>query len=287
MTPEELEKKSGIPIHPAANLFPMLEADGYRGLVDDIFANGQQFPIILHEDVLIDGRNRLRACREAGVDPEFAQLKDVQVRPGGDAAEIDPIDYIISANLARRHLTDDQRVALVAELFSDKWAKDAEVRMNEGRKEGGRGNKKNSGLNSTQSLRTREKLQETAKVSQHKARQALAVQNEDPESLKKVISGEKTLQDAADGKKVQAAKAKKKAACKKAQRKPKTPEKMSRKEWIETQVGDDVDKLVLAKLLPAIDSIQKQEGFHGLDRLRKIVEMGVTAENYKQTYKVS
>jgi hypothetical protein len=91
--------------HPVAALFPMLSEDELADLADDIAANGLLEPIVLDQDgLLIDGRNRLAACRLAGVEPRFVQL-----------AHPDPAGYIISLNLTRRHMTQTQRAVIAAE----------------------------------------------------------------------------------------------------------------------------------------------------------------------------
>jgi len=91
-------------VHPVAALFPMLPDDELQELADDIAANGLREPIVLDgAGTLIDGRNRLAGCALAGVSPDFATLN------GEDA-----IRYILSLNLARRHLTKGQRALLVA-----------------------------------------------------------------------------------------------------------------------------------------------------------------------------
>src|SRR5262245_62039527 len=90
------------PVHPAANLFPMLPDDELRALAEDIRANGLQQPVVMFGAQLLDGRNRWRACEIAGVEP---RLRDWN----GD----DPIAYVVSLNLKRRHLDESQR-AMVA-----------------------------------------------------------------------------------------------------------------------------------------------------------------------------
>lgn len=60
------------------------------------------------DGVLVDGRNRLRACEMAGVEPTFAQLN------GHDAAA-----FIKSANIDRRNLTKGQRAMALAMLYPD------------------------------------------------------------------------------------------------------------------------------------------------------------------------
>jgi len=98
------------PVHPAAELFPLLGDDELRELADDIRSHGLHEPVWLWDDpdrgtVLLDGRNRARAC----------QLADIEVRTrryDGD----DPIAFSISANEKRRHLTAGQRDFLALEV---------------------------------------------------------------------------------------------------------------------------------------------------------------------------
>lgn len=95
-------------IHPAAKLFPELDDDAINELAEDIADNGQQQPILLDaEGVLLDGRNRLRACKIARVEPEFKTWT-------GNGS---PVALIVSLNLKRRHLTKSQKAALAVELL--------------------------------------------------------------------------------------------------------------------------------------------------------------------------
>jgi ParB-like chromosome segregation protein Spo0J len=58
-----------------SNLLPLLEGAEFDSLVADIHAHGLREPIILLEGAILDGRNRYRACRAAGVDPRFKALR--------------------------------------------------------------------------------------------------------------------------------------------------------------------------------------------------------------------
>lgn len=109
--------------HPASMIFPMMSEDESDGLTEDIRANGLLEPIVLHEGMILDGRNRLTCCRLAGVEPTFTQFK-------GD----DPVAFVLSHNLHRRHLTPSQKsmVAARARDVYDAQAKERQ-RLSEGR----------------------------------------------------------------------------------------------------------------------------------------------------------
>lgn len=94
--------------HPLADLFPLIEGEELKGLADDIKANGLLHPIVLFKGKVLDGRNRLRACKLAGVEPDFEDYSGSK-----DEASA----YVVSANLNRRHLTTAQRAALAVRLL--------------------------------------------------------------------------------------------------------------------------------------------------------------------------
>lgn len=106
--------------HPAAAIVPMLEGTSYDSLKEDIQVNGQQVPIVLWDGLVIDGRNRLRACCELGVAPKMTQLSKL---PGGS-----PTMYVLSANLHRRHLSPSQ-LAMVAARARDEFDREAKLRQ--------------------------------------------------------------------------------------------------------------------------------------------------------------
>src|SRR5262245_2446413 len=98
-----------LKIHPKADLFPMLSDEELKELAADIKAVGLQQPIVKDKNgMLVDGRNRLRACEIAKVKPEFKTLNGVDAEA-----------FIVSQNLARRHLNPGQRAMVVAMMYPE------------------------------------------------------------------------------------------------------------------------------------------------------------------------
>jgi hypothetical protein len=100
-----------LEFHPAANLFPSLAEDSveFLGLVASILEHGLHEPITLYNGMVLDGRNRLRACRAAGVAPRFTPFNETAMTP---------LEFVMARNLHRRHLTVGQRALLAAEMVT-------------------------------------------------------------------------------------------------------------------------------------------------------------------------
>ena len=91
-------------VHPYADKFPMLPDSELEELAESIKQNGQRQPIVLTEDGLIlDGRNRAKACEMVNVEPE------VTVYDGDDLAE-----YVIDSNVTRRNMLPGARAMSTA-----------------------------------------------------------------------------------------------------------------------------------------------------------------------------
>ncbi len=117
-------------IHPAADLFPMVEGDELRDLCADIKERGLAQPITVdREGLLLDGRNRLIAC--------FKTNQEVLI---DEYLGNDPVQFSLSANLHRRHLNAGQR-AVVALKVRELLQPAAKERQREAGEQFGRGSK--------------------------------------------------------------------------------------------------------------------------------------------------
>ena len=122
--------------HELCKIFPVMQAEQFSALIESIRHNGLLSPIMLHEGKILDGRHRLRACINLGIEPSFEEFE------GEDA-----LGYVIALNLSRRHLDESQRAMIGGKLaalrgtgrpkkespqISGLTAKEAAARMNVG-----------------------------------------------------------------------------------------------------------------------------------------------------------
>jgi ParB-like chromosome segregation protein Spo0J len=169
-------------LHPAANAFPEMPKLEFDELKADIAAHGIKIPILVNKkkDTILDGRNRIMAAHDL-------KLKDsevpIEVFNGSDE---EVVPAIISRNIMRRHLTDDQRAALLAKLLAPQLEKEADARMKSGK-----------AVSKSTQARTWQPIAKGAKVSQHKARSALTLVKHAPKDLDNVIAGKEKLAAAA------------------------------------------------------------------------------------------
>lgn len=63
------------PVHPIADIWPLMNDEELVDLAADIQAHGQWLPIVFVDGLLLDGRNRWLACEAAGVEPRIENLE--------------------------------------------------------------------------------------------------------------------------------------------------------------------------------------------------------------------
>jgi N6-adenosine-specific RNA methylase IME4 len=165
--------------HEIAAIFPLLSDSELEVLSNDIKTNGLQEPVILFDGKILDGRNRYRACKLAGVE---ARTKKYE----GNS----PAAFVWSANFHRRHLTATQKAtaAVVALSWFEKEAKKRQATSTGGTKpqlrekfpEGARG-------------KASERAAELAGVNAHYVSDAKAILEAAPEEFEAMRRGEKTI----------------------------------------------------------------------------------------------
>jgi hypothetical protein len=105
--------------HPAAGIFPMLPEDKLMELADDIEKNGQREAILILDGKILDGRNRSCACQLKGIKPVTKAVTGIE----------DPVAYVLSLNLHRRHLTPSQ-ASMCAARARELYEQQAKERLN-------------------------------------------------------------------------------------------------------------------------------------------------------------
>lgn len=88
--------------HPLSAAFPDMPEDDFASLVADVRANGLREHGWLYEGMILDGWHRYQACEEAGVKFRYEEFKGS-----------DPVAFVKSRNLERRHLTASQKAAAI------------------------------------------------------------------------------------------------------------------------------------------------------------------------------
>jgi hypothetical protein len=203
-----MEEICGYKVHPAASLFPLIEGDEFEELVESIRTNGQQHPIVVDGEVLIDGRNRLRAIMRLVEQGDYVEPKIEKWKHDGRSIT----EWIYDTNFVRRHMTEDARVFVSSAIckiisnenaerkkaaaFDSQKAKAARATVHTESCEPSKRDGKAEHARSTVG-----QVAKKAGTSMHKARQAIAVQKAidsgemSVEVGKEIVAGKKKLKD--------------------------------------------------------------------------------------------
>lgn len=163
-------------IHPVAEMFPMMSREELNEMAQSITKDGLIHPCVKQGDVLIDGRNRLAACKIANVEPRFIEY-------GGSS----PVAFIISANLSRRHLDKGQKIALALEIephFAEE-ARKRQLRTTENRAK----SLVVENVPQQEHVRSRDQAAAAVGVSGKLVSAAKAIKEADPERFERVKQG--------------------------------------------------------------------------------------------------
>lgn len=165
--------------HRLANYFPAIENEEFDELVEDIKKNGQINPIIMYEGKILDGKNRYRVCQKLGIEPITKEYD-------GD----DPVGFVISINIHRRHLTESQRAMLATKMLPEleKQSKEKErVRLSEKAKKQNAGSKGFKPLSSVEGSQNPSTLKTTNGRVTHKAGEMFGVSGSTVQKAKRIL----------------------------------------------------------------------------------------------------
>lgn len=95
--------------HPLSAAFPAMSADDFQALKDSIETIGVQNPVTLLDGMVIDGWHRYTAAMELGMACPTVELGDV-----------DPRDFVLAQNKARRHITVAQLAMAATAVY--RWS---------------------------------------------------------------------------------------------------------------------------------------------------------------------
>lgn len=91
--------------HPLSRAFPTMGGEDYESLCDSITNIGVQNPITLFEGMVLDGWHRYKASIKVGMPCPTVELGDV-----------DPKDFLLALNTARRHVSAQLKQAKPKQL---------------------------------------------------------------------------------------------------------------------------------------------------------------------------
>jgi hypothetical protein len=174
--------------HTALSLFPEMDGEELRALAADIRANGLMNPVVLSGATVLDGRNRLLACKIADVEPTF-----IHWDPAGEVTQVSAVAWVISQNMARRHLTASQRAAIALEV--EKLLA-AEARRRQSTSSGGESPQLVEKLPQADKGKAREKAGELLKVSGRYVQDAKKIAKDAPELIPEIKAGRLTVSEA-------------------------------------------------------------------------------------------
>jgi len=127
----------GLPVHPDADLFPLMEGEAFEELKASIKKHGLKEPISVYGGQILDGRNRARALQALG--PEslgYQNLDHLYEECCVELSERDldgmtPAEFVAIENIHRRHMTAAQKKTLTGKLAIQIKREQAEKRKSE------------------------------------------------------------------------------------------------------------------------------------------------------------
>lgn len=171
-----------------SELVPEMITQEYDDLVNSIRKQGVRQPIhILSDKTVLDGRHRVRACKEIGINEIQALCHELD--------ETKAIEFVVDTAVERRNLTSAQKIDIV--LRSSELIKSLEEEAQLNKERGQFGNKE-QWLGSTEPdrNRTNERIGEMTGTSKATVTRMKRVKRESPELYDDILTGEKSIRGA-------------------------------------------------------------------------------------------
>jgi hypothetical protein len=167
--------------HELSTIFPEASPEDYGSIRKNIRQHGfdGNQPIVLLDGKILDGRTRYKAARDEKIPEDEIPTRRFK---GGD-----PLEFIFTHNLARRHMTPSQKAAAAAKLVET--MKEFEKAEKEAAKAKNKKVKRPKG----------EKVIKAAKMTGASPRAVAAakkLQEQDPEKFAEVAAGKKSVRKA-------------------------------------------------------------------------------------------
>lgn len=178
------------------DLLPPLTDDEYKQLEKNIVENGfdRNFPIMEWHGYVVDGHNRYKICKDNNI-------TDYVIGTLAYETKEEVMEWMLDIQLGRRNLSPIQRIA-IAEKYRNIYEAQAQIRLEEGRRKGGKSSPNNSTPKMVDTCEdkkrseneTNAKLAKIANVGKETYRQAKRILDSNNEDLKqRVKSGETSI----------------------------------------------------------------------------------------------
>ena len=124
-SPVEIDQNN--PFHQAALVFPAMSDEEFSALMGSIRVNGLRNPIVVHDERIVDGRNRYKACLETDTPLKQVPLHEkLGKKKGEPITKKEIMNFVIIENIHRRKLTKSQEAIIAVELVNWSRKKDEE-----------------------------------------------------------------------------------------------------------------------------------------------------------------
>lgn len=174
-------------LHPVASLLPPLDQAQRDALRDSIVSLGVLDPVVVDEDgQIVDGRNRAEIAREYHIDYPTRPLPD----------GVSPWAYGLTVNLDRRHMTAEQRAAVI--LLAEREGLPDVARIRERaaeRQSPGRGGIEDHVILDSEAGRAHDAIGQIVGVSGATVRRVERAARERPEALVEIAAGTTTSRE--------------------------------------------------------------------------------------------